>query len=513
MLFKSGCILMAVFQRSLGLSHCVRFGRLWSRNGLLSLSGATMRVYNKLAPVGLGASPGKSRFLCSPSSAVACLTGLSISLLIERGNASEPGGCNQEDKGLVGVPACGAGPVKGPERAVGLFSVADAVAKVDQGVVNIKRIATRPVETSSGLFSELFLERGQQDVGSRILPDTHAEIISGGSGFVVDRIGTTSTYFILTNSHVVEDIVCPCSDRRSRPRIESGSPQDENVILVTLASGDVHSAKLVATDHQSDIALLTIESDDDLEICTLGESETLRPGEFVVAVGSPLAVLSNSCSFGIVSNANRDMRAAIGVDTGTNFVQVDCAVNPGSSGGPLIDLDGVVRGMLCMKIGLFEQGVASGQEGQVPVEGISFAIPISRARKVLGELREFGYVRRPHVGISLVAVDASYLRELRQNLDLPDAPRWLSTLSDSDIATVEGLLVREVENGGPAHIAKLLPGDVIVDVDGTRVTSAADFKEALAFQIGNTVSLGVFRATTGKKDIVRVTPIAEATQC
>lgn len=443
---------------------------------------------------------------------LATLSSLSMWLTLPRAEALGPVGCDDvaTEKGWIDSHGDGDGTVS--TSGLGRFSVADAVSKVEDCVVNIKRKKGRVVENSKGMFANSFfrLEAGQRDLQHLCRGTTGGEFaseaISGGSGFLVDRAG--QAYYILTNAHVVEDLDCLCDECQKIPPGNVYLAREKDELLVTLASGDAYSANVVATDQESDIAILRIDSNDHLPVCVLGESDSLRAGEFVVAVGSPLSVLSNSCSFGIVSNVCRDVSAAMGGDAGPTFLQVDCAVNPGSSGGPLVDLDGIVRGVLCMKIGVYDQAMTPGNGGQIPIEGISFAIPISRARKVMKELRTFGCVRQPYMGVALIAVDDSILEDMHKSSEYSYLPRWLAAPTDEGLPIARGLLVHGIEEGGPADLAKLDRGDLISHVDGVPVATVEGFVRALAFKTEEAVIVRVRRAGTGRMEELTIRPTA-----
>jgi S1-C subfamily serine protease len=324
--------------------------------------------------------------------------------------------------------------------------------------------------------------------------------VSGGSGFIVANEG--KKYFILTNSHVVQDMLCPGCEHCSGKAANNENVETE--LEITLASGESFIGTLTAADPTSDLAVVCIETDSDLPVAELGDSEALRPGEFVIAVGSPLQVLSNSCSFGIVSSVHRDLEPATGANSGgMTFLQVDCAINPGSSGGPLVDLDGKVLGVCSMKIGGVNSSNVLGQEEPIAVEGISFAIPIAFARKVMNEFKLHGQVRRPYVGLALVAINKETVSELKDNTEF-FVPDWLLDASKADVT---GLLVHSVDKGSPGEAASLKRGDVITSVDGMDMRTTNDFMSAIAFKFEDSkLLLQVRRATTGAVETVAASP-------
>jgi S1-C subfamily serine protease len=380
---------------------------------------------------------------------------------------------------------------------LGRFAVADAVERVGPSVVNIRRTTRRSlsVRKTTGFFSSLPTPFSEGPV-----PGLDATQVSGGSGFIVAN--EDKKYFILTNSHVVQDMMCPGCEHCSGKVANNENIETE--LEVTLASGESFIGTLTAADPTSDLAVVCIETDSALPVAELGDSDALRPGEFVVAVGSPLQVLSNSCSFGIVSSVHRDLEPATGANSGgMTFLQVDCAINPGSSGGPLVDLDGKVLGVCSMKIGGVNSSNVLGQDEPIAVEGISFAIPIAFARKVMSEFKLHGQVRRPYVGLALVAINKETVSEIKDNTEF-FVPDWLQDASKTDIS---GLLVHNVDKGSPGEAASLKRGDVITSVDGIEMRTTNDFMSAIAFKFEDSkVLLQVRRAATGAVETVTASP-------
>jgi serine protease Do len=346
------------------------------------------------------------------------------------------------------------------DGALGIWSVADAVALASPSVAQITLTASYEASMRS--------------------------LSSGGSGFIYDNVD--NVYYLLTNAHVVENQRC-CDEC---DRLEASGPAHES-LHVTLPDGQTFEARLEATDTAADIAVLSFDCDHDLPVATLGESESLRPGEFVIALGSPLN-LCNSCSFGIVSNVGRSQLDSPpdGTSHPGGLIQVDAAVNQGSSGGPICDLSGKVRAIVCLKLG-------SGDENALAVEGISFAIPISYAVQVANELRIFGRCRQPYVGLCTVSISSQ--------IDLSCDPEFASYLPpwlDAELST-EGLLVHSVEDDSPASRAALKRGDVILAAQGKSTTTAADFMSQIAFCVDSDVKLKV-RRVSGNIEYINVRP-------
>ncbi len=262
-----------------------------------------------------------------------------------------------------------------------------------------------------------------------------------GSGFVVTTDG-----YILTNQHVIE-----------------GAKK----ISVKLYSGDEHEATLIGADKTSDIAVLKIDAEG-LTALPKGDSDKLRVGEFVFAVGDPVqSELSGSVTFGIISAKAR----SINIDGFTNsYLQTDAAINLGNSGGPLIDLNGCVVGMNSAK------SVTAGYDaaGQaIAAEGIGFALPINRVWEIASQLISTGAVPRPGIGITITQYIADYA-----------AP-------DTELRPY----VNSVTPGGPADLGGMKENDVILAVDGIAMADKDEIVEYIREHtaIGQEITFTVLR--------------------
>jgi len=263
-----------------------------------------------------------------------------------------------------------------------------------------------------------------------------------GSGFIIDAEG-----YILTNSHVVEGA-------------------DE--IKVELADDREFDAKLVGIDPPTDLAVLEIEADG-LQAVELGDSDALEVGDWVLAIGNPFG-LPQTVSSGIVSAKGR---ANMGIVDYENFIQTDAAVNPGNSGGPLVDLQGRVVGI--------NTAIASRSGGN---DGIAFAIPIDMAKNVIDQLRGQGKVVRGHLGVLISELSP----ELAESFAFEGK---------------RGLLVQDVTAGSAAEQAGLRPGDIVTQLDGQPVATVSAFRNAVARkQPGASVQLELWRE--GKAQTVSV---------
>jgi serine protease Do len=269
-----------------------------------------------------------------------------------------------------------------------------------------------------------------------------------GSGFIVSADG-----YVLTNAHVVQnadEVTVKTTDRRE------------------------YTAKVVGVDEQTDVAVLKIEAKN-LPTVRLGDPSKLRPGEWVVAIGSPFG-FENSVTAGIVSATSRAMPGG----NYTPFIQTDVAVNPGNSGGPLFNLDGEVVGI--------NSQIYSRTGGYM---GVSFAIPIDVASSVKDQLIKTGRVARSRIGVSIQDVNA----QLAESFGL-DRPR--------------GALVGMVENDGPGEQAGIKAGDVILKVDGVTVETSSQLPVMIAGKKpGAPVEIEVWRNGSTKELSVRPVEIQD----
>lgn len=335
--------------------------------------------------------------------------------------------------------------------ACGLPDFTGLVEKSGPSVVNIRTYKKVPVGSSDEMddqtrellrrFFGVPIPAPDSPNGGKGAPQDEEERPTGvASGFVISPDG-----YIMTNAHVVDGA-------------------DE--IMVTLTDKREFKAKLIGADKRTDVALVKIDAKQPLPAVQIGDSGKVKVGEWVVAIGSPFG-LENTVTAGIVS--------AKGRDTGdyTPFIQTDVAVNPGNSGGPLIDMRGNV-------IGINSQ-IYSRTGGFM---GISFAIPIDEAMRVVEQLKKQGYVVRGKIGVQIEGVS----RELAESLGL---------------GQTRGALVRVVEKGGAADKAGVQVGDIVTSFNGKPVERANDLprlvgetKPAAAvpmqvLRMGKTVTLNV----------------------
>lgn len=328
--------------------------------------------------------------------------------------------------------------------AVPAISFADLVDRIKPAVVNIS--TTKVVKTArpGTPFGDDFFDRffGGDDFMRKFFGDNPREYKqrSLGSGFIITNDG-----YIFTNNHVVEK-----ADK----------------IKVHLSSGKEYDAKVIGKDPKTDIALIKINASNSLPVAELGDSDKLRVGDWVLAIGNPFG-LEQTVTSGLVSAKGR----VIGSGPYDNFIQTDASINPGNSGGPLYNLEGRV-------VGINTAIVAHGQ-------GIGFAIPINMAKDVLNDLKSKGKVTRGWLGISVQDIT----EDIAANMGIKDR---------------EGALIADVVQGDPAEKAGLRSGDIILEIDGKKVHDTHELLRIVAgVTVGKTVAVKALR--DGKVQDFRIT--------
>jgi len=295
---------------------------------------------------------------------------------------------------------------------------------------------------------------------------------------------------------------CLVDNRLAEPRCASGSGffidssglvlTTENVVRgagsieVVLADGRVLPARVLGGDQDFNVALLQVEGEEDFPCLELGDSSEVRPGSWAIGVGNPFG-LAGSISWGLISGVRRN---GLGTALYEDLIQVTAPINPGDSGGPLLDSHGEVIGVITAALSGYREtevdwpflrGLHSRYPAMKPValfrasqaQGIGFAIPISLAREVVDRIRENPRSQRGWIGVRLG--DLTSWARFRHNLP-------------------PGALVLDVLAGSPAARAGLLPEDIIISYQGNRVTDCFQLKKELLFtSVGEEVSLGVFR--------------------
>ena len=308
-----------------------------------------------------------------------------------------------------------------------------SVAKsIKPAVVNI-RTFNQTQKTHSGFhfFNNKFSFERLENFLDKIFKPKIYSVENLGSGVIVSPKG-----YILTNHHVIENA---------------------EHLLVQLSDNRSFEGTLIGTDKKTDLAVIKIDSFKSLPQAPLGDSDNIKVGQWVVAIGNPYG-LDRTVTVGVVSAKGR---SDLGITTYENFIQTDASVNPGNSGGPLLDLEGNVVGINTAIIG---QGT-----------GIGFAIPIKMAKLISEDLIKNGKVERGWLGASIQ----------------PLTPELAKTFKT---AFQKGVLVNEVIPKAPAHKGGLKQGDIIVVFDGNDVTSPKVLQKMVAFaKIGKTVEVKVLR--------------------
>lgn len=289
--------------------------------------------------------------------------------------------------------------------------------------------------------------------------------VGTGTGFIYKKDG--NTYYILTNHHV----------------IESG-----NKVTVAFTDGTVLETKIVGSDEYSDIAVLSLESSNELSVAEIGKSESSRVGDTVFAVGSPLgSKYAGSVTRGILSGKDRMMEVSLSSSSSSDYVmkviQTDTAINPGNSGGPLCNSNGEVIGITSLKL----TTTYVSQSSTASVEGMGFAIPIETAIEKANQILEGKETILPYIGIYMADAYTSYS----------------SYYAIQNAGLTSGVLVLKTEKKSPASEAGLKENDIILAIDNTEVTNIAYFRYYLyQHQPGDTIKLTIQR--DGKKQDINV---------
>ncbi len=344
---------------------------------------------------------------------------------------------------LLGLSFSGMGRSALPAAVDGqpLPSLAPMLERATPAVVNISTRGQLTVR--SPLFDDPFFQHFFGNPGV----ERKAETQSLGSGVIVDA----DNGYILTNNHVIEDAV---------------------QIRVTLRDGRELDAEVIGRDPDTDIAVIKVPPKK-LTVIELGDSDALRVGDFVVAIGNPFG-LGQTVTSGIVSALGR---SGLGIESYEDFIQTDASINPGNSGGALVDLKGRLVGVNTAIL-----GAEGGGQGNI---GIGFAIPINLVRDIMQQLIENGEVKRGRLG-----VEAQDL-----NADLAQA---------FDLESRQGAIVTRVEQGSPAQRGGLQIGDVILRVNGRKVRSSLDIRNLVGLmRLGQKVEIEFLRG--GKLRLVRLT--------
>lgn len=330
---------------------------------------------------------------------------------------------------MAGLPRAGLGQVIAPSDERGIPTIAPVIGEITNAVVNISAQADQPVR-----LNPLFRDPQFRDFFGlpEELPDQQRASV--GSGVIVDA----AQGYVLTNHHVIMG-----ADR----------------VRVSLLDGRELEAEIVGSDPGTDIAVLKIPTGGLVDL-PLGDSESLRIGDFVVAVGNPFGI-GQTVTLGIISALGR---AGINPQGYEDFIQTDASINPGNSGGALVTLDGRLAGI--------NTAIVSRTGGNV---GIGFAVPIEMARSVMEQLIEYGEVRRGQLGVTIRDLDADLAVAL-------------------GVSPERGAVVVGVEAGSVAEEIGLTPGDVVTAIGGTPVEGSRDLRNRVGtMRPGEEIELTVHR--------------------
>ena len=354
---------------------------------------------------------------------------------------------------MLAIPLFGS-----PALARGPDNIADVAEKVINAVVNVsssqsvdnRNSATPPALPPGSPFEEFFNDffknrpgQGQQGDNNQNRSNGPRRVNSLGSGFIIDPSG-----IVVTNNHVIADA-------------------DE--VTVILNDGTRLKAEILGRDTKVDLALLRVKPEKPLPSVQFGDSDKLRLGEWVVAIGNPFS-LGGTVTAGIVSARNRDINSG----PYDNYIQTDAAINRGNSGGPLFNLDGEVIGVNTL--------IISPSGGSI---GIGFAVPSKTVAGVVDQLRQFGELRRGWLGVRIQTVTD----EIAESLNIKPA---------------RGALVAGIDDKGPAKPAGIEPGDVVVKFDGHDIKDPKDLSRIVAdTAVGKEVDVIIIRK--GQEETHKVT--------
>lgn len=335
-------------------------------------------------------------------------------------------------------------------------SIADIAEESAPAVVNLEMIRKIPLGGLPGGGMLKGFPGGLEYFfgGKKITPHGEEEDGGGGPGPFQEKHDTASGFiiradgYILTNAHAVKD---------------------QDTIKVTLNDKRTFEAKVVGVDYFSDLAVVKIDAKGDLPCLQMGSSTSLRPGEFAIAIGSPLGY-DHTVTLGIISAVGRTVTD---VNGNINFIQTDAAINPGNSGGPLLNLKGEVIGV----------NTAIRKDAQ----NIGFSIPIDVAKTVAAELIDHGNIARPWLGVVMKEVD----EPTSKGLGLASGTK--------------GVLIAGFVQGSPGQAGGLKLNDVIVKIDGKDMGSPKEVKECVqAHKVGDALNFIVLRENNSQAVVVNV---------
>ncbi len=332
----------------------------------------------------------------------------------------------------------------GSSHAIAAGAVPDftyAAENSVDGVVHVKVLKRERVRRQASILDYFF--------GYGAPYSQERQSVNAGSGVIISPDG-----YIVTNNHVVE-----------------GAAE----IVVTLNDNKSFAAQMVGTDPVTDIALLKVKTHEILPVIPLGNSDSLRLGEWVLAIGNPFN-LRSTITAGIVSAKGRSLPDGSGNYKVESFIQTDAAVNPGNSGGALVNTKGELVGI--------NTAIASNTGSYT---GYSFAVPVTIVKKVISDLQSYGQVQRAMLGISMA--------EMTDNL----------ARTAGIAGNYSGVYIAEVVRGGAAHEADLRAGDVLVTINDVAVVNPSGVQEKInMYRPGDEVILGIIRMGEKKEIVVKL---------
>ncbi|MBB1078431.1 trypsin-like peptidase domain-containing protein [Limosilactobacillus sp. STM2_1] len=341
-----------------------------------------------------------------------------------------------------------------------------AYKSVQGAVVSV--INKQKVQQSNGTLGIFGYGNNSANSNSDSSSDNKLETASEGSGVIYKKSGNSA--YVVTNNHVVK-----------------GS----NALQVILSNGKKVNADLVGADAATDLAVLKINAGNVKTVASFGNSNSIVPGQDVLAIGSPMgSEYANTVTKGIISAKNRTLKA--GTDgTLTSVIQTDAAINSGNSGGPLINMAGQVIGINSMKLASDTQGSS--------VEGIGFAIPSNEVVTIINQLIKNGKISRPSLGISMVDLSNVTSDQQQSVLKLPTSVN-------------KGVVIMDVNSGSVADTAGLKKYDVITKLGDAKITDAGSLKAALyKYKVGETAKITYYRDGQQHTATLHLTKSADTT--
>ena len=310
--------------------------------------------------------------------------------------------------------------------------------------VSLNNYSDTAVFTASKVLPSIVGIKVDYTITSNFMQGMSQNSQAEGSGIIISSDG-----YILTNNHIINS-----ADSSIYYEVSEATK-----ISVYLYNDETaYEAKIIGKDEQTDLAIIKIEKDN-LTAAELGDSNSVKIGEFAMAIGNPLG-MESSVTSGIISAVNRSVTSEDG--TTYNLIQTDAAINSGNSGGALVNAEGKVIGINTLKLS------GSG------IEGMGFAIPINETIDIYNQLIEHGKVLRPYIGIGGIDLDES----TAEYYNLPN-----------------GIYVREIYSNSPAALANLKQGDIITAIDGTKVNSMDELNDIKnSKNIGDEITLDVYRS-------------------